>query len=74
MAQVAAIVLAAGASSCFGYPEQLIRLGSETLLTLRGDAGAREFLKAAQTIDLPRGELDIDTIEDLDRARKLYET
>jgi molybdenum cofactor cytidylyltransferase len=44
------------------------------LLTLRGDAGAREFLETAEAIDLFGGELDIDTIEDLDRARKIYET
>jgi CTP:molybdopterin cytidylyltransferase MocA len=44
------------------------------LLTLRGDTGAREFLKAAKALSLLDGELDIDTIEDLDRARMLYET
>jgi molybdenum cofactor cytidylyltransferase len=43
------------------------------LLTLRGDTGAREFLKSAEALELPGGELDIDTIEDLERARELYE-
>jgi molybdenum cofactor cytidylyltransferase len=43
------------------------------LLTLRGDMGARELLKSANALNLPGGELDIDTIEDLERARKLYE-
>jgi molybdenum cofactor cytidylyltransferase len=43
------------------------------LLTLRGDIGARELLKDARTVDLLGGELDIDTVEDLERARKLYE-
>jgi molybdenum cofactor cytidylyltransferase len=43
------------------------------LLTLRGDMGARQLLKSAKALDLRGGELDIDTIEDLDRARKLYE-
>jgi molybdenum cofactor cytidylyltransferase len=45
----------------------------EDLLTLRGGTGARELLKNARTVDLLGGELDIDTIEDLERARKLYE-
>lgn len=44
------------------------------LLTLQGDTGAREFLKTANAIDLPGGELDIDTMEDLAHARILYET
>jgi molybdenum cofactor cytidylyltransferase len=52
------------------FPKEVLR----KLLALRGDTGAREFLKAAKAIDLPAGELDIDTIEDLDRARKFYET
>jgi molybdenum cofactor cytidylyltransferase len=43
------------------------------LLTLRGDAGARELLKSVKALDLPGGELDVDTIEDLHRARELYE-
>lgn len=51
------------------FPKEVLR----KLLTLRCDTGAREFLKAARAIDLPGGELDIDTIEDLHRARKLYE-
>ena len=44
------------------------------LLALRGDTGARELLRNAGAVNLPGGELDVDTIEDLDRARKLYET
>jgi CTP:molybdopterin cytidylyltransferase MocA len=43
------------------------------LFTLRGDTGARELLKNAKALDLPAGELDIDTIEDLQTARLLYE-
>jgi molybdenum cofactor cytidylyltransferase len=44
------------------------------LLALHGDVGAREFLKSAETIDLPGGELDIDTPEDLERALRMYST
>jgi molybdenum cofactor cytidylyltransferase len=41
------------------------------LLALRGDVGARDLLRAARAIDLPRGELDIDTPEDLERALQM---
>jgi molybdenum cofactor cytidylyltransferase len=44
------------------------------LLALRGDVGARELLKAAKAIDLPGGELDIDTLDDLERALRMYST
>lgn len=44
----------------------------EDLLLLRGDAGARGLLREAREIPLKRGELDIDTAEDLKRARELY--
>ena len=43
------------------------------LLTLKGDTGARELLKTANALDLAGGELDIDTMEDLEKARRLYE-
>ncbi len=43
------------------------------LLVLRGDKGARELVKEARSVDLEGGELDVDTVEDLDRARQLYE-
>jgi molybdenum cofactor cytidylyltransferase len=42
------------------------------LLALRGDVGARELLKAAKAIDLPGGDLDIDTLDDLEQALQLY--
>jgi len=34
--------------------------------------GARDLVREAQALDLPHGELDIDTVEDLKLARKLY--
>ena len=37
------------------------------LLRLRGDHGARELLRNAPAIDLPGGELDVDTAADLRR-------
>jgi molybdenum cofactor cytidylyltransferase len=43
------------------------------LIKLEGDAGARSLLQSAQRIELPCGELDVDTIEDLERARELFD-
>jgi CTP:molybdopterin cytidylyltransferase MocA len=42
------------------------------LLELRGDAGAKGLLRSARLVELVDGELDIDTVEDLERARKLF--
>ncbi len=42
------------------------------LLGLQGDVGARDLLRGARAIDLPNGELDLDTEEELDRARGLF--
>jgi len=42
------------------------------LMTLKGDAGARELLATAPYEELAGGELDVDTVEDLERARKLF--
>jgi CTP:molybdopterin cytidylyltransferase MocA len=42
------------------------------LLELRGDAGARGLLQAARAVALPGGELDVDTVEDLVEAVRLY--
>jgi molybdenum cofactor cytidylyltransferase len=44
------------------------------LLQLEGDAGARRMLESAQSVELPGGELDIDTPAALATARELYET
>jgi CTP:molybdopterin cytidylyltransferase MocA len=43
------------------------------LFNLEGDSGARVLLETAVSIDLPGGELDIDTPEALVIARQLYE-
>jgi molybdenum cofactor cytidylyltransferase len=44
----------------------------DRLMALHGDAGARQLLVEAQSIEFAGGELDVDTAEDLERARKLY--
>ena len=43
------------------------------LRELRGDVGARELLRTAKCVELPNGELDVDSVEDLERARQLFE-
>ncbi len=57
-----------------GIPAYFPRAAFAALLALRGDVGARALLQDARAIPLADGELDIDTMEDLDRARKLYST
>jgi CTP:molybdopterin cytidylyltransferase MocA len=42
------------------------------LTELKGDAGARELLAEARYEELENGELDVDTVEDLKRARELF--
>ena len=41
-------------------------------MELRGDVGARELLRGARAVELPGGELDVDTVEELARARELF--
>jgi CTP:molybdopterin cytidylyltransferase MocA len=44
----------------------------EKLSELKGDAGARELLAEARYEELENGELDVDTVADLVRARELF--
>lgn len=55
-----------------GIPAYFPRSAFEYLLELSGDCGAREMLRSARTVPLSKGELDIDTADDLKRARELY--
>jgi molybdenum cofactor cytidylyltransferase len=43
----------------------------EKLMALRGDVGARELLAGARCEELLDGELDVDTVGDLERAREM---
>lgn len=52
-----------------GVPAYFPAASFPALLKLSGDAGARELLQNAPAIDLPGGEVDIDTADDLARAR-----
>lgn len=42
------------------------------LMKLSGDSGARDLLRNAEVIPLHHGELDIDTAEELDEARRRF--
>jgi CTP:molybdopterin cytidylyltransferase MocA len=44
----------------------------EELMQLQGDAGARSLLRHARAVELPAGELDIDTPDSLEAARRLF--
>jgi len=54
-----------------GVPAYFPASSFVALMALRGDAGARELLRAAEAIQLLGGELDVDTTDDLARAREL---
>ena len=53
-----------------GVPAWFPRASFPDLLNLTGDHGARDLLKHAPTIELPGGELDIDTAADLAHAHQ----
>lgn len=55
-----------------GVPAYFPRLIFRQLLELQGDSGARSLLQQSPSIELPGGELDIDTPEDLQRAMGLF--
>jgi molybdenum cofactor cytidylyltransferase len=55
-----------------GVPAFFPKRYFDKLMALKGDAGARELLVAAQYEELVGGELDVDTVEDLERARVLF--
>src|SRR5580704_5009454 len=44
----------------------------QELMELRGAAGARDLLRSAKCEELAGGELDVDTVEDLEQARQLF--
>jgi CTP:molybdopterin cytidylyltransferase MocA len=55
-----------------GVPAFFPKLYFDRLMALKGDAGARELLARADYEKLAGGELDIDTVADLARARELF--
>jgi molybdenum cofactor cytidylyltransferase len=55
-----------------GVPAFFPKKYFDKLMALKGDAGARELLAEAGYEELVGGELDVDTVEDLERARELF--
>lgn len=55
-----------------GVPAYFPSAALAKLMQLEGDAGARELLRGALAIELLAGELDVDTAQDLARARELF--
>jgi CTP:molybdopterin cytidylyltransferase MocA len=72
LAQSGEEVVASAYAGRKGVPAYFPANAFKDLLKLRGDSGAREMLREARSIALKKGELDIDTAEDLKRARELY--
>jgi molybdenum cofactor cytidylyltransferase len=56
-----------------GVPAYLPSTAFAQLLELHGDAGARDLLREAAAVELPGGELDVDTAEDLNQARSRFQ-
>jgi CTP:molybdopterin cytidylyltransferase MocA len=66
------VVTASSYADKKGVPAYFPASSFEELRQLQGDTGARLLLSAAPVVELFGGELDIDTPEDLLRARKIF--
>ena len=55
-----------------GVPAYFPKKHFGELMSLKGDTGARGLLAQARFEELAHGELDIDTVEDVARARELF--
>jgi CTP:molybdopterin cytidylyltransferase MocA len=55
-----------------GVPAFFPKKHFDQLMKLKGDTGARELLAEARYEELENGELDVDTVKDLERARELF--
>jgi molybdenum cofactor cytidylyltransferase len=55
-----------------GVPAYFPKRIFPSLMELRGDTGARDLLRSARSVELIGGELDVDTVDDLARARELF--
>ncbi len=56
-----------------GIPAYFPASAFEALMQLRGDVGARELLRSARAVPTEALSFDVDTEEDVERARKLLE-
>jgi molybdenum cofactor cytidylyltransferase len=55
-----------------GIPAYFPKAAFASLMELRGDIGARDLLREAPAIDLPDGEIDVDTAVDVDTAERMF--
>ncbi len=55
-----------------GVPAFFPRSCFDQLMELKGDTGARELLLGAHWEELENGDLDVDTVKDLQRAKALF--
>ena len=65
-------IVASGYAGRRGVPAYFPARVFGELMELRGDVGARELLRGARCVALVGGELDVDTVEELERARELF--
>ncbi len=65
-------ILASAYAARKGIPAYFPAAAFKDLSALEGDTGARRLVAEENSIDLIAGELDIDTADDLAKARKLY--
>lgn len=65
-------IVASGYAGRKGVPAYFPARSFSDLMNLQGDTGARELLREAPAIALNKGELDVDTPEDLEHVRELY--
>jgi molybdenum cofactor cytidylyltransferase len=69
-----AIITASKYTGRKGVPAYFPAKHWDALMALQGDAGARDLLREARSIELEDGDLDVDTPEDLQRARARFMT
>lgn len=55
-----------------GVPAFFPRRCFGELKRLKGEVGARDLLGSAETVALENGDLDVDTVQDLERAREIF--
>jgi molybdenum cofactor cytidylyltransferase len=55
-----------------GVPAYFPAAAFAHLLDLRADSGARDLLRGVAGVELPGGEVDVDTVDDLGRAEELF--
>ena len=65
------VVMASAYDGRRGVPAYFPRAAFAELLGLSGDAGARQMLRTAQVVELVGGEVDVDTMADVERLRGL---